>query len=39
VVDEHTIVNTEGLEKGIPHVFVDDEDIIHLMSGFQIRKK
>ena len=39
VVDEHTIVKTEGSEEGIPHVFVDDEDLFQLMSGFQIRKK
>ena len=39
VVDQHTVVKTEGPEEGIPHVFVDDEDIGRLMSGFQIRKK
>jgi len=39
VVDEHTIVKTEGPEQGIPHVFVDDEDVAKLMSGFQVKKK
>ena len=39
VVDEHTIVKNEGSEKGVPHVFVDDEDILQLMAGFEIRKK
>jgi len=38
IVDEHTIIKTEGLEKGIPHTFVDYEDIKTLLEDLQIIK-
>ena len=38
IIDEHTIIKTEGLEKDIPHTFVDYEDIKMMLRGFQIIK-
>ena len=35
-VDENTIVKTEGAEKGIPHYYVDKDDITRLMKDFQL---
>jgi SAM-dependent methyltransferase len=38
IIDEHTIIKTEGLEKDIPHTFVDYDDIKMMLEGFQIIK-
>lgn len=38
IIDEHTIIKTEGLEEDIPHTFVDYEDIKMILQGFQIIK-
>jgi SAM-dependent methyltransferase len=35
IIDEHTIVKTEGLEKDIPHTFVDYDDIKMMLDDFQ----
>ncbi len=36
-IDENTVVKTdEGPEKGIPHFFVDLDDLLTLFSGFEI---
>lgn len=37
-VDANTVVKTEGPEKGVPHYFVDREDIISLFSDFELVK-
>jgi SAM-dependent methyltransferase len=38
IIDEHTILKTEGLEKDIPHTFVDYDDIKMILEDFQIIK-
>jgi SAM-dependent methyltransferase len=38
IIDEHTILKTEGLEKDIPHTFVDYDEIKMMLEGFQIIK-
>lgn len=35
-VDDNTIVKTEGIEKDIPHYYVDEEEIKNLISKFKI---
>ena len=35
-IDENTIMKTEGAEEGIPHFYVDKDDIIELMKDFQL---
>ncbi len=37
-VDENTVLKTEGPEKGVPHFFVDMDDIENLFSDFNIIK-
>ena len=38
VLDDGTVVKTEGIENGIPHTYVDYEDILRLLPGFTILK-
>ena len=35
-VDENTIMKTQGAEEGIPHFYVDKDDIIELMKDFRL---
>ena len=35
-IDENTVMKTEGAEEGIPHFYVDRDDIIELMKDFQL---
>lgn len=35
-LDENTVVKTDGPEKGIPHYYVDQEDVKSLFSGFEL---
>ena len=37
-IDDHTIVKTQGFEKGIPHTYLDYEDILELLGDFTINK-
>jgi hypothetical protein len=37
-IDSHTIVKTSGLEKGIPHTYLDSAGVRELLAGFQILK-
>ena len=37
-IDEYTIIKTQGVEKGIPHTHLDYEDIIVLLSAYNIKK-
>lgn len=34
--DDNTIIKTEGAEKGLPHYYVDKDDIVSLMEGFRL---
>jgi SAM-dependent methyltransferase len=37
--DENTVVKTEdGLEKGIPHFYVNLDDVLHLLKDFEIER-
>lgn len=36
VVDENTIIKTEGVEKDVPHFYVDIDDILSLFADFEI---
>ena len=38
VVDEYTIIRHYGMEDGIPHTFLDYDDIIELLADYQILK-
>lgn len=38
VIDENTIIKTEGVEAGIPHYYVDEQEIRRLLSDFEIVK-
>jgi SAM-dependent methyltransferase len=38
VVDDYTIIRHYGLEEGIPHTFLDYEDIVELLAGYEITK-
>ena len=38
VVDNFTIIKTQGIETGIPHTYLDYDDILNLMSDFRILK-
>ena len=35
-IDENTLVKTEGAEKGLPHYYVDFDDVERLMSSFEL---
>lgn len=35
-VDENTFIKTEGIEKGIPHYFVDRNELDRLLGGFEL---
>ena len=35
-IDENSIMKTEGAEAGLPHFYVDKDDIIKLMEGFEL---
>ena len=37
-IDNFTIVKTQGIEKGIPHTYLDHDEIAKLMSGYRILK-
>jgi SAM-dependent methyltransferase len=37
-VDENTIYKTEGIEKNIPHTYVDKEELLQLLLPFQVIK-
>lgn len=37
-LDENTVVKTEGAEQGVPHYFVDKDDIERLFEGFRLVK-
>jgi hypothetical protein len=35
-MDGYTIIKQEGIEAGIPHCYVKEEEIIEILEGFQI---
>ena len=37
-VDDNTVIKTDGPEQGVPHYFVDKEDIKRLFSDFELSK-
>jgi SAM-dependent methyltransferase len=37
-VDDYTIVRTYGIEQGIPHTFLDHDDVVNLLADFKILK-
>lgn len=37
-VDDYTIVRTYGIEQGIPHTFLDHDDVVDLLADFKIIK-
>ncbi len=37
-VDDYTIIKSQGLEKGIPHAYLDYDDILKLLADFRILK-
>jgi SAM-dependent methyltransferase len=37
-IDGYTIIKTEGLEKDIPHTYLDYEDVIKLLANFSVLK-
>ncbi|MBQ3968319.1 MAG: methyltransferase domain-containing protein, partial [Lachnospiraceae bacterium] len=37
-VDDNTVIKTDGPEQGVPHYFVDKEDIKRLFSDFELIK-
>ncbi len=37
-LDANTVVKTEGVEKGVPHFFIDTEDIKKLFADFELVK-
>ena len=37
-IDENTIIKTEGNEAGIPHYYVDEEEVRRLLTDFEIVK-
>jgi 2-polyprenyl-3-methyl-5-hydroxy-6-metoxy-1,4-benzoquinol methylase len=37
-LDEHTVIKTSGIEAGIPHTYLDHEDISELLSDFTVKK-
>jgi hypothetical protein len=38
VVDEYTIIRNHGLEKGIPHTFLEYKDVIGFLADYKILK-
>jgi len=38
VIDEYTIIRNFGVEKGVPHTFLDKNDIIKLLANYKILK-
>jgi SAM-dependent methyltransferase len=38
VIDEHTVIRHFGLEEGIPHTFLDYDDVIALLADYKILK-
>lgn len=38
VVDNYTIIRNVGIEKGIPHTFVEHKDVVKLLSKYKIIK-
>ena len=38
VVDEYTIIRHHGIEDGIPHTFLDYDDIIELLADYNVLK-
>jgi SAM-dependent methyltransferase len=37
-IDEYTVIKTNGLEKGIPHTYLEYEDVIEVLKDFTIIK-
>jgi SAM-dependent methyltransferase len=37
-VDEYTVIKNRGIEKGIPHTYLDHEDIVRLLAHYKILK-
>ena len=37
-IDDNTVIKTEGVEQGVPHFFVDHEDIKKLFADFELIK-
>ena len=37
-IDKYTIIKTHGLEKGIPHTYLEHDDIIRLLANYEILK-
>ena len=37
-INEYTIIKTQGAEKGIPHTYLEYEDVIDLLSAYNILK-
>jgi len=37
-IDDFTVIKTQGIEKGIPHTYLDYDEILNLMSDYQILK-
>jgi SAM-dependent methyltransferase len=38
VIDEYTVIKTSGLEKGVPHTYLEYEDVINVLKDFRIIK-
>jgi SAM-dependent methyltransferase len=38
VIDDYTVIRNFGIEKGIPHTFVEHDDIIKLLADYKIIK-
>ena len=37
-IDKYTIIKTHGLEKGIPHTYLEHDDIVKLLANYKILK-
>ncbi|MGB4715641.1 MAG: hypothetical protein WBH38_08875, partial [Defluviitoga tunisiensis] len=37
-IDENTIIKQDGIEKGLPHYFVNEQEAKSLLSNFEIQK-
>jgi SAM-dependent methyltransferase len=37
-IDEYTIIKTHGFEKGIPHTYLEHDDIVKLLANYKILK-
>jgi SAM-dependent methyltransferase len=38
VIDDYTIIKTDKIENGIPHTYLEYDDVLKLMAGFRILK-